>query len=86
MKAILLHPKRIFKAIFDTLIFERATKQKLFPVGYDSGSILTKKNRKKFVNEKLEKSTRIALQNHIFPEFSRIFLVIRAIYVCYNEK
>ena len=40
--ATLMNPKSLFKAIFDTLIIQLSTKRKMFPVGYDSGSILEK--------------------------------------------
>ena len=49
---------------------KQATKQKLLPVGYSNGIIIRKNYRKKFntigfVDEKLQKSTRITLQYSI---------------------
>ena len=60
------YSEMFLNANFNTLIMKLATKQKLFSVDYDCGSMLKKKNRKKFntlgfINEKPQKSTRIAL-------------------------
>jgi len=40
--------QKLLNCHFRTLKLKLATKHKLFPVGYDSGSILGKKNEKKF--------------------------------------
>ena len=75
------YSESFFNVIFDTLIIELATKQKLFSVDYDCGSMLKKKNRKKFdtfgfVNKKPQKSIRIALQYSIVHRRVSAFLSI----------
>ena len=43
-----IYPKSFFfNVFFETLIITLATKQKLFPVDYDSGSMLKRKESKK---------------------------------------
>ena len=60
------YSEMFLNANLNILIMKLATKQKLFSVDYDCGSMLKKKNRKKFntlgfTNKKPQKSTRIAL-------------------------
>ena len=50
MVALFQKSKKIFEAIFQTLIIELANKQKLIPAGHSSAGMLKKKKEKAFLS------------------------------------